>query len=248
MTKRTTKVREVEYWITPESGTTAQQILQVRDFTPGSVTRPTEDETCHEDANAQTSLGTPTYGPASITVLFDPTDAVHLRLRDLALTASDPIYLVKGYSNGGVAPTITDIADGFVFPDSRSWMQIQGTVTNWREAGAIGQNTTWQFDIQPTGDEPVVTEDKVAFAISGTAPDGAETVVYGAFSYSVVGDVAPVTYSISVGVLPTGLSINASTGAVTGTPTTAGTYAYTVRCVDAEGQVATLEDSVTITA
>lgn len=44
--------------------------------------------------------------------------------------------------------------------------------------------------------------------------------------------VEPVTWSISVGSLPTGLAINSSTGAITGTPTTPGSSAFTIHVVD----------------
>lgn len=46
------------------------------------------------------------------------------------------------------------------------------------------------------------------------------------------GGTPPVTWSITVGMLPAGLSLNASTGAVTGTPTTAGTSSFTVKATD----------------
>ncbi|AIY41596.1 Fibronectin type III domain protein [Collimonas arenae] len=58
-----------------------------------------------------------------------------------------------------------------------------------------------------------------------------------ATSYAAVisasGGVSPYIYSISSGSLPTGVTLNASTGAVSGTPTAAGTFNFTVRAQDA---------------
>jgi hypothetical protein len=52
------------------------------------------------------------------------------------------------------------------------------------------------------------------------------------------GGVAPYTFSISSGSLPPGLTLNASTGAITGTPTTAATYSYTAKAKDSLGATA----------
>jgi Repeat of unknown function (DUF5650)/Putative Ig domain len=43
------------------------------------------------------------------------------------------------------------------------------------------------------------------------------------------------TYSVSAGALPAGVSINASTGGITGTPTTAGAYGFTITASNADG-------------
>jgi len=51
----------------------------------------------------------------------------------------------------------------------------------------------------------------------------------------VTGGTAPYTFSISSGALPPGLTLNPTTGAITGTPTKAGTYSYTAKVVDAIG-------------
>src|SRR5205823_12075465 len=47
------------------------------------------------------------------------------------------------------------------------------------------------------------------------------------------------TFSISAGALPTGLSLNGSTGAISGTPTVAGTGTFTVHASDSSSTAAT---------
>ncbi|MGH9935773.1 MAG: putative Ig domain-containing protein, partial [Blastocatellia bacterium] len=47
------------------------------------------------------------------------------------------------------------------------------------------------------------------------------------------GGASPYNFSVSAGALPTGLTLNATTGALSGTPTTAGNYSFSVRVTDA---------------
>jgi uncharacterized repeat protein (TIGR01451 family) len=56
---------------------------------------------------------------------------------------------------------------------------------------------------------------------------------------TVTGGTAPFVWSVSGGTLPPGLSLAAGTGVLSGVPTTAGSYPFTVRVVDATGQSAT---------
>src|SRR5581483_7733269 len=53
------------------------------------------------------------------------------------------------------------------------------------------------------------------------------------------GGVGPYTFSIIMGSLPPGLTLNPSTGAITGTPTTAGgPYNFTAKVIDSTGTAA----------
>ncbi|HEY1497655.1 MAG TPA: putative Ig domain-containing protein [Candidatus Solibacter sp.] len=61
------------------------------------------------------------------------------------------------------------------------------------------------------------------------------------------GGKAPYVYSIVSGALPPGLTLNTSTGAITGTPTTAGTYTFTSKVVDANGSTDTATCTIIIT-
>jgi trimeric autotransporter adhesin len=60
------------------------------------------------------------------------------------------------------------------------------------------------------------------------------------------GGVPPYSWSHVAGTLPPGLSVQASPGRVKGTPTTAGTFAFTVRVDDSSGQFATQQFSIRI--
>lgn len=56
-----------------------------------------------------------------------------------------------------------------------------------------------------------------------------------------------VTYAVTAGSLPSGLSLNSSTGAVTGTPTTAGTYIFSITGTDNTGAFQVFTDTHTYT-
>lgn len=82
--------------------------------------------------------------------------------------------------------------------------------------------------------------------VTGDAPEGLEDSAYSYSSYAASGGAGPYTWSIASGALPTGLSINAGTGAVTGTPTVSGSYTFTVRATDAGSKTGDLSDDIYI--
>ena len=81
---------------------------------------------------------------------------------------------------------------------------------------------------------------------SGSLPNGATGVAYSA-NLSASGGATPVTWA-ETGALPPGLSLDTS-GTLTGTPTNAGTYAFTVTAVDSSGPalIASLPVSIVVT-
>ncbi|MGD0832350.1 MAG: putative Ig domain-containing protein, partial [Terracidiphilus sp.] len=74
-----------------------------------------------------------------------------------------------------------------------------------------------------------------AITFGGVMPFEATNDVAFTGSAAATGGAGALTYSILTGSLPTGLSLNATTGAVTGTPTAGGTFSFSVEAADAYG-------------
>ncbi|HKW06088.1 MAG TPA: Ig domain-containing protein, partial [Candidatus Dormibacteraeota bacterium] len=70
-------------------------------------------------------------------------------------------------------------------------------------------------------------------------------VAYTPVAQSATGGVSPYTWSVSTGALPGGLTIGPD-GSVSGTPTSAGTFAFTIQVSDAKGGTASLPGTIAI--
>ena len=94
---------------------------------------------------------------------------------------------------------------------------------------------------------PTLTTPAIGSTPAGSFPEaGAGS----AYSASVIGGAGTGagTYTYTATNLPPGLSINASTGVISGTPSAGGTYAVTVVLTDAGGATATLTSNIVVVA
>jgi len=85
---------------------------------------------------------------------------------------------------------------------------------------------------------------------TASLPQGAVNTPYGStglgVAISATGGTGAYTWSISSGSLPPGLTLNSSTGVISGTPTTLGNYPFTAQVTDAAGRSATQNLSIYI--
>ncbi|MEA2238853.1 MAG: hypothetical protein QOC81_3577 [Thermoanaerobaculia bacterium] len=80
-----------------------------------------------------------------------------------------------------------------------------------------------------------------------TLPNGTVGTPYNQI-VSASGGTAPYTFAVSSGLLPPPLVLNSATGAITGTPTTPGTYTFTITATDANGCSGSRQYTITITS
>lgn len=91
--------------------------------------------------------------------------------------------------------------------------------------------------VQPQSVDVLEAEEALYIATSAL-PAGLVNSIY---SVSLTADkgISPYTWSITAGNLPTGLALDGMTGDISGTPTTEGTFGFTVQVADANGDTAT---------
>jgi len=79
-----------------------------------------------------------------------------------------------------------------------------------------------------------------------TATTGTVGVAYNQTTFAASGGTSPYTYAVTSGTLPAGLSLNTSTGALTGTPTAGGSFNFTVTATDTNNAVGSQAVSMTV--
>ena len=112
--------------------------------------------------------------------------------------------------------------------------------TSGQLSGTPASTGSYSFTVRATNDAG--TNDK-AFSgtITGTAPSITTTtltaLVQGlAFSQQLVfSGSSPITFAVTAGTLPAGLTVNSSSGLISGTPSTSGSYNFTVTATNAFG-------------
>lgn len=104
--------------------------------------------------------------------------------------------------------------------------------------------TCYSAGMQPSGDGAFILEGPFSMATT-SLPGGTVDSPYAA-TLAASGGTAPYTWSITSGWLPAGLSLNGSTGVISGDPTTAGTQTVPLEVTDADGWTARSQLSITV--
>ncbi len=205
--------------------------------------------------------GTPTAaGTSNFTVtVTDVNGATASQALTIAVIARPVVVFAPPQGEVGVAYTAQPTASGGTSP--YTWAisagtlpaglaidpatgAISGTPTT---AGAVSVTLKATDAVGGTATQAAVVTIVAAPTLSGTLPDSQLTVPYSG-GYTVNDGIGPFVWSVSSGTLPAGLSINTSTGLITGTPTATGASPITVQVIDAKNSTATRSGIITVTA
>ena len=194
---------------------------------PFSVTAPVTQPSGTVNANWQ-------YGPGSFgTILY--------------FIAAVPPYTNCQVVRGSLPPGFSfALSQGSVNGVASTYCLLSGTpttagtytfaVTTTDSKGTTGSPYGMAITINP----PIaITTTQVPAGVVGTS--------YNSFQLQATGGTLPFQWSIKTGSLPAGLSLNSGTGTISGTPTAAGVYSFTVQETDAQGATGTQQLSLTVT-
>ena len=209
-----------------------------------------------ETPGSGTSTNTATAVSASVSATGQATVTISvpqpLAVACAANTATTSVpYSSAVAASGGTGPYTFALTSGSL-PPGFSLDPSTGAI-----AGTTAKTGTYSYTVTvtdsssataPTSGCSIVVS--ALTALKATFPSGppATGKVGAGFNASVTatGGAGPYTFSLTTGSLPPGLTLNTSTGAITGIPTTAGKYTATVTVTDSINETATASGTITI--
>jgi len=188
---------------------------------------------------------------ASITLTVAPAPAISTSA--LSGGSVGTSFSVTLSVSGGVAPYTWSLISG-TLPAGLTLNPSTGAITGTPTA-AGGGTVSLTFKVTDSGTPNALAATEVlslsitaAPAITFNAMVPPTATYNSAFtgSAAATGGAGTLTYSVVSGSLPTGLSLNTSTGAITGTATAAGPFNFTIKAADAFGDSNTQAYTITV--
>jgi Tol biopolymer transport system component len=155
-------------------------------------------------------------------------------------------------TSGGLEPLSFRVSSG-ALPGGLALNTTTGNITGTPTSGGSFTFTIEVTDFLNrhhfTGSPQTASEDYTVLILQITTtslPDGIENQAYGPETLGVTGQVDPVTWGAPPESLPPRLNLNAETGEISGMPTAAGTYNFTVQATDSDSPPRTDTQDVSI--
>ncbi|HVB85752.1 MAG TPA: putative Ig domain-containing protein [Candidatus Dormibacteraeota bacterium] len=200
-----------------------------------------------KDSSAAGPLSS-TSGSLAITVANPAAPAITTTQPQVTAATAASAYSFKFQASGTGTLTwsVTGLpADGLTFNTSNN--TVSGTPTS-PQTVAITLTVSDTYGQSSAATPFNITVNPAPLSITTTSlPQGTIGTGYSSTNVAITGGTAPFTWSVSSGALPAGLLLNTSTGAITGTPTSAAvTSAPTIKVADSSTPQMTASKSFTV--
>ncbi len=140
--------------------------------------------------------------------------------------------------------SVTATGDGLVYQWRRNGVEISGATSGTLTIASAKTGDAGSYQVVVTGACGTATSNAAVLVVNcpaitlspaaGALPAGTANKAYSQ-TFTQSGGLTPVTFSLSAGQLPAGLTLDPSTGVLSGTPTQSGTFPFTVKVTDANG-------------
>jgi len=184
-------------------------------------------------ASAMSAAVTPNTGP-SLTFGPPPAGEVSIAYSDQLTASAGTGALAWSVSSGSPPPGLSL---------NPSTGLLSGTPTT---AGSYVFTVKITDTAGGSATKPVTLVIAAAPSLANAAPPPGQAAVAYSDQLAVTGGTGPFTWAVSGGSLPAGLTLNPSTGLLSGTPTTVGLSTFTVKVTDSLGLTATQSLNLTV--
>jgi autotransporter-associated beta strand protein len=158
-------------------------------------------------------------------------------------------YLMAIVGTGGSPPYTWSVTSG-TLPGGLTLNSSTGVISGTPTAsGTFNFTVTLTDNASQTASRPfAVTIAPASLAVTTASLGGGTVGTAYAGMLAASGGTPPYTWSITSGALPPGVTLNAATGALTGSPTAPGTYAFTATVTDSAAATASAPLSIVVNA
>jgi subtilisin family serine protease len=181
---------------------------------------------------ASNSAG-PTISVSAQTTFVPPASSVSISTTSLPNGTQNVVYSATLAASGGTLPYTWSITSGSL-PTGLTLTPSTGAISGTPSGTGTSNFTVQVADANSlTATKPLTLTVVAPPTVTTTSlPNGTQNAAYSA-TLAATGGTLPYTWSITSRTLPAGLTLTASTGAISGTPSGTGTSSFTVQVADA---------------